>query len=156
MKILKIRFSEKLTIIDYEATNDLDGIDEINLKTPDFPLDDFKNCMQSFEQHLKDICNVAHEHIDIRGITFSEKNKKEIVTIIGSTKVGLSNSPFNIVSPNVFNVREETNEFLPNFSYDIQALKDFAVGFINGERRKQEKLFKEPKKRKGKKKNEED
>ena len=152
MTIYKIRFSEKGTSIDYANEHG----DDFNLRTDDLPLDDFRDAIQSLEEPLRKICNISNPNITVRGITFSEKQNKEIFTISGTTKVALSNSPFNINSPNVFNVLSELDDLVPNLSSDILAIKGYAEKFVNGERRKQEKLFKEPKKKKGKKNDSED
>jgi len=99
------------------------------------------------------ICELPEDGLIVKGLTFSYKKNKPFVTIVGSKPVGLSNSPFNIASPNI--PCDETSLLqigkpVEGLFVILNDIKTWTVHFIDGERKKQEKLFNEPKKKKAK------
>jgi len=141
-KIIKVKFDIDNTTINYHKRTSDDQWDKFNLKSPELPVEVFKERLQDLDEAVCVICDLdikLIEEFTVTGVVFSYKDLDNFKAgITAKRQTELTNAPMVINTPLIAlgELQEEDEHF--NFKYDLKnKLKEImklAEAYIEGDR----------------------
>ncbi len=137
MNIHKIRLTRRHVVIDWETPEGTFG-----LKLKDNPLPEFRKAVEDLSSLVLEILHLPTDYgagLIPTGITITDKQDSQLVTIVAKKELTDCNSPFNIATPLRFlDLPKEEGSYSPPLNAKqvalVEAVINEAKRYVKGER----------------------